>query len=84
MSEGKLTVQLFTSNTEPLQIDVVNPLGQVIRRRTYAITSGQNKIELDLQDLSNNNDSFIDPFCIDKLCDIEPQQCIYKKHNVLY
>ena len=32
----------------------------------------------------NNNDSLIDPFCIDNLCNIEPQQCIYKKHNVLY
>jgi hypothetical protein len=40
------------------------------------------------QNDTSNNETLerapIDPLNIDKLCDIEPQHCLYKKHNILY
>ena len=79
--------QTLTDNTELL--NSINGIS-ISPKRNFCIiklwVSNINNLSNNniLQDLSNNNDSLIDPFCIDNLCNIEPQQCIYKKHNVLY
>ena len=45
-----------------------------------------NFIEEQLLDLNENNEEkkYKDPFKLHELCNIEEQQCIFKKHSVLY
>jgi len=45
----------------------------------------QQQIKLDQKDNLNDKEKiYNDPFNLHKLCNIEEQQCIFKKHNVLY
>jgi hypothetical protein len=52
-------------------------------------TNENSKVNYNHNDICNNPTNTdervnVDPFNIDKLCEIEPQHCLYKQHDTLY